>query len=109
MEKSLFVELLGDTPLIRLVDFLIENSIFDYSKTDLAENTGISRASLYKIWPIVEKYNLMKKSRTIGNTTLYILNRENPLVKQLITLDLKISKEFAETLVQKEILIAKSK
>ena len=46
MEKSLLLEFLGDTPLIRVIDFLIENSIFDYTKTEIAENAGIARASL---------------------------------------------------------------
>lgn len=98
MGKSLLVGFLGDTPLIRVVDFLIENSIFDYTKTDIAENAGISRASLYKIWPTLQKYELVKKSRKIGNTTLYKLNKENPVVQKLIELDLKISKEYADLL-----------
>ncbi len=95
MGKSLLVEFLGDTPLIRVVDFLIENSIFDYTKTEIAENAGISRASLYNIWSTLMKYKLVKKSRKIGNTTLYKLNKESPLVRKLIELDLKISKEYA--------------
>ena len=100
MEKSLLVEFLGDTPLIRVVDFLIENSIFDYTKTEIAENAGVSRASLYNVWPTLKKYELVKASRKIGNTTLYKLNKKNPVVQKLIELDLKISKEYAETLTK---------
>ncbi len=109
MEKSLLLQFLGDTPFLRVVDFLIENSIFDYTKTEIAENADISRASLYKIWPNVEQYNIIKESRKIGNTTLYRLNKENPVVQELIELDLKISKEFAESLVEKRVMIAKSR
>lgn len=96
MEKSLLVQFLGDTPFIRVVDFLIENSIFDYTKTELAENAGISRASLYNVWPVLDAYELVAASRKIGNTTLYKLNKENPVVQKLIELDLKISMEFAD-------------
>ena len=101
MEKSLLVKFLGNTPLIRVVDFLIENSIFDYTKTEIAENAGISRASLYNVWSMVEKFELVKESRKIGNTTLYKLNKDNPVVQKLIELDLKISREYAETLMEK--------
>jgi len=94
----LLIEFLGDTPLIRVIDFLIENSTFDYTKTEIAENSGISRASIYNIWPTLEKFELVKKSRQIGNTTLYKLNKENPVVQKLIELDLKISKEYADLL-----------
>ena len=92
------VEFLGDTPFIRVVDFLLENSIFDYTKTELAKNAGISRASLYAAWPILEKYALVKASRHIGNTTLYKLNKNNPVVQKLIELDLKLSREYADIL-----------
>lgn len=107
MEKSLLVQFLGDTPFIRVVDFLIENSIFDYTKTELAENAGISRASLYNVWPVLEAYELVKASRKIGNTTLYKLNKENPVVQKLIELDLKISREFADVLVDEHTAKAK--
>ena len=100
MEKSLLVEFLGDTPLIRVMDFLIENSIFDYTKTEIADNADISRASLYKIWPALEKYEIVKESRKIGNTTMYRLDKDNPVVQKLIELDLKIAKEFADSLVE---------
>ncbi|NYZ73977.1 hypothetical protein H0O00_02455, partial [Candidatus Micrarchaeota archaeon] len=93
MNKSLLHGLLGDAPSIRLIDFLIENSIFDYTKTELADNSGISRASLYKIWPSLERYRIVKQSRKIGNTTLYRLNKTNPVVEKLMELDLKLSKE----------------
>lgn len=96
MEKSLFVNFLGDTPLVRVMDFLIGNSIFDYTKTDIAENSDVSRASLYSVWPQLEQYEIVKASRKIGNTTLYRLNKENPVVQKLIELDLKLSREFAD-------------
>jgi sugar-specific transcriptional regulator TrmB len=96
MEKSLFVNFLGNTPLVRVMDFLIGNSIFDYTKTDIAKNAGVSRASLYSIWPHLEQYETVKASRKIGNTTLYRLNKENPVVQKIIELDLELSREYAD-------------
>ena len=107
MEESLLVKLFGDTPLILVVDFLIENSIFDYTKTEIAENATISRASLYKVWPVLERFELVEPSRKIGNTTLYKLNKENPVVQELIELDLKLSMEFAGSLEEKKEALAK--
>jgi len=107
MGKSLLLEFLGDTPFLRVMDFLIENSIFDYTKTDIAENAEISRASLYKIWPILEQYDIMSETRRIGNTVLYRLNKENPVVQKLIELDLKISKEYAASLGEKQLIEAR--
>lgn len=108
METSLFVKLFGNTPLIRIVDFLIENSIFDYTKTDIAENAGIARASLYKIWPIIELFGIVKENRKIGNTVLYSLNKGSPIVQQLLALDLKVSKEFTSNLSEEKLALISS-
>lgn len=36
MERSLFLEVFGEYPQIKVLDFLIENDIFDYSKCFVA-------------------------------------------------------------------------
>lgn len=100
MEKTLLLRFLGDSPFMRVLDFLIGNQMFDYTKTEIAENAGISRASLYNIWPDIERFKIVISGRKIGNTILYKLNKKNPVVQKLIELDLKISKEFAETLAE---------
>lgn len=40
--NSLFVEFFGDYPIIRVLDFLIENDVFDYSKKDICRNADVS-------------------------------------------------------------------
>jgi len=102
MENSLFVKFFGDAPLVRILDFLMENKIFDYTKTDIAKNAGISRVSLYKVWPAFLEHKIVRVTRRIGKTELYALNEKNPIVQQLLVLDLKLSKEFAEQVVAHE-------
>ena len=34
-EESLFERLLGGSPTIRVIDFLLENKLFDYSKKEM--------------------------------------------------------------------------
>ena len=41
-EKSLFVDFFGDYPLIRVLDFLVENEIFDYTKKEICEYADVS-------------------------------------------------------------------
>jgi len=40
-EESIFVEYFGDTPLVRILNFLILGKDFDYSMTDIAEGSHI--------------------------------------------------------------------
>lgn len=100
-EESFFVKALGRTPLIKVLDFLIENRIFDYSKTDIARETGVSRATLDSFWNTLVELDLVKPTRVIGRATLYKLNRDSESVRKMIEFDLALSKSYAEKIAGK--------
>lgn len=96
MEDSLFIRELGiKSPMLKVLDFLMDNESFDYSKTDIAEGTGLSRATLFKAWPKLEALALITATRTVGQAKMYRLNKQNPIVKKLMELDDAISEHFA--------------
>ena len=40
-ERTLFLKILGkDNPIVRIIDFLIDNEAFNYSKTEIAKGVG---------------------------------------------------------------------
>ena len=41
-EKSLLLNLTGDLPMFKVIDFLLENKGMDFSKTDIAKGADIS-------------------------------------------------------------------
>jgi len=50
MDESLFIRELGiKSPMLKVLDFLMDNESFDYSKTDIAEGCGLSRTTLFKV------------------------------------------------------------
>jgi hypothetical protein len=95
-DVSLLVKVLGDHPSIRILDFLIDNKNFDYSKTDICEGANISPGSLYKMWGGLEESGMVIKTRQYGATKLYKLNKENQMVKKLIEFDLELCKQYAK-------------
>jgi DNA-binding transcriptional ArsR family regulator len=100
--KSFFVQALGDTPSVRIVDFLLENRIYDFTKAEVAAGADVSRATLEKFWPPFEKLGLVKETRRIGNGVLYTLNRESPIVKKLSELDWVLTKAGTEKLLARQ-------
>ncbi len=86
-EESLFIEFMGDSPQIRVLDFLLTERNIDFSITDMAKNSKIGRATLYRIWKDLLKNKLIVKTREIGKAKLYKFNTENSFVKKLIELD----------------------
>ncbi len=96
MEETIFTKAVGNTPKIKVLEFLIEGRELDYSLSDIAEGdyslsdiaegSGIGRTTLFKIWGDFESLKLIKPTRTIGNAKLFKLNLENPFIKKLVDL-----------------------
>jgi hypothetical protein len=82
-------KLFKDSSIAKLLDFLTLYKDFDYSKTEISNNSGVSWKTLYHLWPLLEKYNLVVKTRQIGRATLYKLNVENPIAQALNKLALE--------------------
>ncbi|OGI15661.1 hypothetical protein A3K63_04485 [Candidatus Micrarchaeota archaeon RBG_16_49_10] len=89
-QESILIELFGKTPELKVLDFLIDNNIFDFTKTEIAEGAGITRPTLYRFWDKMEKNKLIAKSRKINRTQLYRLNLESATVKKVMEIELKV-------------------
>src|SRR3989338_1923039 len=87
LEKSMLLETIGDTIENKIIDFFIEGKGFDYSKKDIADNCEISRPTVYKMLPKLEKEGVIKTTRSIGRIRLYSLNEKNEKIKALISLE----------------------
>jgi hypothetical protein len=85
-EITIFREALGDSPVIRVLDFLIEGRGLDYSLSDITENSKIGWTTLHRIWDKLVQLNIVVPTREIGRAKLFKLNEENPAVKKLINL-----------------------
>jgi DNA-binding IclR family transcriptional regulator len=99
-DKSVLVLYLGDTPIIRIMDFLLENRLFDYSKKQIIEETGLAKATFYKYWERLVELKVVKVTRTFGKTKLYKLDEQNPVVKRLKDLELALIEITAPSAVK---------
>ena len=97
-EPTIFRELFGDTPKVRVLEYLLEGRELDHSIGDIAEGAGINRVTLFRLWPEIEKSKLVVPTRNIGNAKLFKLNMKNPYVKGLVEMfDKMINEEFKKT------------
>ena len=86
MAQTIFTKTVGNTPKIKVLEFLIEGKELDYSITDIAEGSGIGRTTLFRIWKDLLEGQIVKHTRDIGNAKLYKLNTANPVVKKMVEL-----------------------
>lgn len=90
--ETVFIEVFGNNPIIKVLDFLITFQLFDYPLTEIAKNSGVSYSTLQTFWYKLEKNKIVIKTRRVGKSDLYKLNTNNPAIKQLIKLDWNLIK-----------------
>ena len=95
MEISSFRKVFGDSPMIKLLDFfLAERGLYDYSLTEISENSEVAWTTLHRIFPKLIEMSIVKQTREIGRAKMYAVNEAHPIIKELVALDKKISQYF---------------
>lgn len=103
-DKSIFLEYFGDTPQLRVFDFLIGNYFFDFPPTEIARESNVSYNSLKAFLPKLIKSGILVKTRKIRKSDYYKLNTENHFIKNLIKMNWMLVK--SEILGEDKPLIA---
>ncbi len=91
--ESILTDYFGDSPFVRVLNFLILGKDFDYSMTEIAKGAGVGWTSFTKAWKRLTKNNAVVQTRTIGKAKLFKLNTNDPTIKKLIRLHWEILKE----------------
>lgn len=80
--QTIFIEVFGANPVMKVLDFLITFQLFDYPLTEIAKNAGVSYSTLQTFWHKLEKNKIVTKTRRVGKSDLYKLNTTNPPTQQ---------------------------
>ncbi|MBD3249024.1 hypothetical protein GF336_03190 [Candidatus Woesearchaeota archaeon] len=81
-DKTIFLEIFGDSPILKVLDFLIVNEDFDYSMTDIAALSGVGYSTLKLFWKKLEKEGIVAHTRTVGKAKMYKLDISNPVMRK---------------------------
>lgn len=103
-EKNSFLEVMGKHPINRVLDFLLTFDEFDYSLTEIAENAKVSYSTLMLFFFKLEKNNIVKCTRKVGKSKMFMINKENPVVQDLIKLHWQIAKQEMHKKLGKEMV-----
>ena len=80
--KTAFLEIFGESPVLKVLDFLVVNEDFDYSMTDISELSEVGYSTLKLFWGRLENAGMVAQTRAVGKAKMYKLNMANPLVKK---------------------------
>jgi len=103
MGKSVFLKTFSDSPINRVLDFLIVFSEFDYSIADISENAGVGYSTLKILIKELVKRKIVVQTRISGRNKMYKINRENPIVEKFIDFYWDITDQKARQLIEEPI------
>ncbi|MBI3413262.1 MAG: hypothetical protein HY051_04235 [Candidatus Aenigmarchaeota archaeon] len=76
-------DVLGDNPTNKVLDFFIINQYWDYSLSQISDETGVNFKTLQELVPKLIKKGLLLKTRRVGKADLYGFDRDNIAAVQL--------------------------
>lgn len=102
VKKSIFLRTFGDTPILRVLDFLATYSMYDYSMTDIASNAGIGYTTLKLFWKDFVNKSMVIQTRIVGKAKMYQLNKDNIVVMDFLKLYNTIIEKETDKIIAKE-------
>lgn len=103
-QKSIFLEVMGNYPINRVLDFLIIHEDFDYSMKEIAVKSGVGYSTLKLFWKDLVNSGIMEFTRNIGKAKLYKLNKKNSIVEQFKKLYWTITHKVTEDMLKEKII-----
>lgn len=106
-EGGAFCKTYGCTISNRVLEYMLENQDMDFAVSDMAKEIEISKPKAYEIIDNYEKKGYIQKSRLVGKTQLFILNKNNRRVKLFLS-DFKeclkiVADEYSEVSFDSEV------
>ena len=84
----------------QIIDHFALMDNYEYSKTEIAEASEVSLRTVIRTIPLLEKYGLIRHTRSIGQAEMYKTNKDNPIIQYLQ----KIEKLVADIDVNEEMV-----
>ena len=81
--ESILLTLFGASPKTRLLDLFMDNPLFEFTRNEMMEALSIEKVTLYGALPDLEAGGVIKEIREIGKASLYRLNGDSAVVKNL--------------------------
>jgi len=93
----MFTEIFGNSPRVKLLDFLADHVDFDYTISQIEEFTEISRPTLYRLIGELKAEKMISLTRQVGASKFYGLNTRNGKVIEMLQMEFEaINKRLLE-------------
>lgn len=95
-DDTLLTRILGGHPKTKILIALIGEARRDCNPTDIARLAGIDRTTFYKHIDELVEFELVEKTRVVGQSQMYQINRDSPAAEALAQLEWELIEFRAE-------------
>ena len=95
-ENTVLTDVLGPHAKVKILAALLGENDRDLNATEIARLAGIDRTTFYEHIDDLLAYNLIVETRTVGNSQMYRINRENPAAEDLARMEWNLLDQVEE-------------
>ncbi|PIN82305.1 MAG: hypothetical protein COV65_07095 [Nitrosopumilales archaeon CG11_big_fil_rev_8_21_14_0_20_33_24] len=85
MEKSLVLRVYGNSPQMRIIDFLMEFPTNEFTSGEIIENVKMSKTTLYKCLDDLSAQGMIRLSKAKGKAIACAIDMKNPIIQTIKT------------------------
>lgn len=82
-EDTVLTDVLGTHAKVKILVVLLSHNNQDINPTEIARLAGIDRSTFYDHIDDLLAYDLVERTRTVGNSPMYRINRDSPAAEDL--------------------------
>jgi len=94
-ESAVLTAMLGDNPKVKILSVLLKTGR-DINVSQIADQAGMSRSTVYEHIDGLQAISVVEKTREVGGSPLYQLNRDSEAAEYLGKLEWALLDEFAD-------------
>jgi DNA-binding transcriptional ArsR family regulator len=95
-DNAPFMTLFGTPARTRILSVFVDEKEFDLNVSEIAEQAGVARSTVYNHLDELQELGVIKLSRETGNSRRYQLNTESPIAERLQQLEGLVLKQLLQ-------------
>jgi hypothetical protein len=85
--NTVFRDVFGNSPIVRVIDFFLDNQEFEYSLADVIREENISFQTAQPIFVQLIDSQVLVQTGKEKKAKKYVLDTKHPVVQRLVALD----------------------